>query len=380
MTSPPAPAPERPNRSARTVTWEATVGARLLRAGFFLSAVLSIVVLVADSLRVLAHAPGGAYPALVAVHLTLLALIALGCLTVVVLDYRTSLPWARWSARITVAAIVVAGLADVIRNGATPWALVYVFQVVCLVSFQLAGDEALARNRRFHAPWDAPTDPTRRDFIPLNFFNLFWVFTVASVVGLVVEVVFHALTTGAYQDRAGMLWGPFSPIYGFGATLMTIALNRWWRSPKIVVFLVAGAIGSAFEFATSLFMEKAFGVTAWDYSGTFLNIGGRTNFAFFCAWGLLGLVWIKLLLPDVLRLVDAIPLRLRAVVTIVVALLLAVDGVMTLVTIDRWYDREAGRAADGAVVTWIDAHFDNEWMAHRFQTMHLRPERAERSH
>ena len=363
-----------------TITWGRTFGAGLLRAGFFLSAILSIIDLVAQVLDVLADGWGGSRPALVLVHLTLLLLIALGCLTVIVLDYRMWTPWSRVVTHLTVWAVVVAGLTEVVRHGVNPWALVHVVQLVCLVSFQLAGDESLARNRTFHAPWDTPTDPRRRAFIPLNFFNLFWVFTVASVVGLVVEVLFHALTTGHYQDRAGMAWGPLSPIYGFGAALMTIALNRWWRSPKVVVFLVAGVIGSAFEFATSLFMEKAFGVTAWDYSGTFLNIDGRTNFAFFCAWGLLGLVWIKLLLPDVLRLVDAIPLRMRAVVTVLVALFMAVDGVMTLVTIDRWYQREAGHAGGGVVAQWIDVHFDDEWMAHRFQTMHLTPEHAERSH
>ena len=77
-----------------------------------------------------------------------------------------------------------------------------------------------------------------------------------------------------YQDRAGLLFGPFSPIYGFGALLMTIALNRFHDKPVWVVFLVSAVIGGAFEYFTSWIMEFSFGIRAWDYSGTFLSIEG----------------------------------------------------------------------------------------------------------
>ena len=39
--------------------------------------------------------------------------------------------------------------------------------------------------------------------------------------------------------------------------------------------------------------------------------GGRTATPFMCAWGLLGLVWIKLLLPNMLKLINMIPWKIR---------------------------------------------------------------------
>lgn len=350
-----------------------------LRAGFFISAVLSGVLFTFAVLYLSANGFEGRSPIWQILFLLLLLVDAAGCIGVVVFDYSTHLPQANRVARITLIAIVATLLIDVITNGFRFPELFYIFQLGCIIWFQVSTDRQLARNEKFHSPWAISTDQERRDYIPLNFFNIFWVFVVASVAGLIVEVIWHALTTGGYEDRAGMLWGPFSPIYGFGAVLMTIALNRWWNHSKVIIFLVAGLIGAAFEFFVSWLMEAAFGITAWDYSGTFLNIDGRTNFAFFCAWGLLGLVWIKLLLPDVLKIVDAIPLRLRAVLTIIVAMFMLANAMMTLITIDRWYGRLSGVQATNVIERYVDQHYDDAYMAHRFQTMKLDPEKAQRA-
>ncbi len=223
-------------------------------------------------------------------------------------------------------------------------------------------------------------DRPERGFVKLNFFNLFWIFVVCSAFGLAVETLYHVVVVDPfhYQDRAGLLFGPFSPIYGFGAVLMTVALNRFHDRPVWLVFLVSAVIGGAFEYATSWVMQFAFGLVAWDYSGTFLSIGGRTNGMFMAMWGVLGVLWIKLFLPLVLKLVRLIPWRWRYGVTAVCAALMLVDGVMTLQSIDCWYERESGKPVDTPVERFYADHFGDAYMQDRFQSMSMNVSRAAR--
>lgn len=222
-------------------------------------------------------------------------------------------------------------------------------------------------------------DETGKGYIRLDFFNLFWIFVVCCVLGIIIETMYILVMTGAYQNRTGMLWGPFSPIYGLGAVLMTIALNRFHDRNLLIIFLVSAVIGGAFEYCVSWFLEFAFGVTAWDYTGTFLSIDGRTNGFYMCMWGLLGSFWIKLCLPRMLKLVNLIPWKWRYSVTTVCAALMLLDAGMTLVTLDCWYERLAGLEPDNAITEFCAEHYDNDWMQNHFQTMTVNPDNAARA-
>ncbi len=288
-------------------------------------------------------------------------------------------------AAIIICSIMLNGLgANVI-----PHAVVAVFLIVMqsYLDPALAGERELRRKLRDMETREQAEDgtlgldPTGRGYITLNFFNLFWIFVVCSVLGLVIETVYHVLVVdpGVYEDRAGLLFGPFSPIYGVGAMLMTMALNRFHKAPFPVIFLVSAVIGGAFEYAVSWFMQFAFGIVAWDYTGTFLSIDGRTNGMFMAMWGVLGLFWVKLCLPWMLQLVNRIPWNWRYSLTTVCAALMIVDCGMTLMSLDRWYQREAGVAPDNAISRFIDDHFDNQYMEQRFQSMSIDPDNAART-
>ena len=232
-------------------------------------------------------------------------------------------------------------------------------------------------------------DLTGEGYIKLNFFNLFWVFMVCCVLGLIIEIIFHMVWVdpGVYQNRAGLLFGPFSPIYGFGAVLLTVALNRFYKKNFLIIFLVSAVIGGVFEAAVSWWMQTSFGAIAWSYSYELLPgipdpmaifFQGRTSTPFMIMWGILGLFWIKLCLPRLLKVINLIPWKMRYSLTTVVTVLMLVNGVMTLQSLDCWFCRESGLAPSSPVEEFYAQHFDNEYMAHRFQTMTIHPDSSSR--
>ena len=296
------------------------------------------------------------------------------------------------AANTLVALTVLAIIGTLMLFGLSAHHIAYLVQIVILIAVTSYLDPQLYEERRLQRKLKkmdkgqatqekraARERKPKKGFITLNFFNLFWIFVVCCVLGLVIETIYHFIMFGGYEDRAGMLFGPFSPIYGFGALLMTIALNRFHDKPVWIVFLVSAVIGGAFEYFTSWIMEFSFGIRAWDYSGTFLSIDGRTNFVFMCMWGVLGVAWIKLLLPQLLKLINLIPWKWRTGVTAVCAALMLVDGVMSIQSIDCWYQRMAGKTPDTPIEEFYAKHFDNAYMEHRFQTMTMNPEDATRT-
>ena len=299
---------------------------------------------------------------------------------------------ARLLAESVAIALVVAFGSDFMLEGISasvwPLALTAIILIVAhvVVDPALSDERRLQRQLRMMETRDEAEegtlglDKSGQGFIELDFFNIFWIFVVASVIGVVIESVYHVLVVdfGHYEDRAGLLFGPFSPIYGCGAVLMTLALNRFHKAPVWMVFCVSAVIGGAFEYFTSCFMEYCFGAVAWDYTGTFLNINGRTNFMFMCMWGALGVMWIRWALPALLYVINLIPWQWRYSVTAVCAGLMVGGCCMTLVALDRWYSRPSGPSPDNALEWFCAEHFDNTWMENRFESMSIVPDTARR--
>ena len=307
----------------------------------------------------------------------------------------------RWS-HVLIGTSVIQILLKIMLQGIDTTLISDAIQLLILMAISVTVDPSLRRERRLkkgvrdmldreaEREGMLGRDLEGKGYIELNFFNLFWVFVICCFLGLIIETVYHfvVVVPGEIQDRAGLLFGPFSPIYGFGAVLMTVALNRFYKANPAIIFLVSAVIGGLFEAATALFMELGFGAVAWDYSGSTIFglfpdpiaviFGGRTSTLFMCMWGALGFVWIKLCLPWMLKLINLIPWKVRYSFTTLCAVLMLVNGVMTLEALDCWFERLSGIPQTTPVEQFYAEHYDNDYMAHRFESMTITPDDSAR--
>ena len=168
---------------------------------------------------------------------------------------------------------------------------------------------------------------------------------------------------------------------------INMTANRFYKKNPLIIFLVSALIGGAFEVFVGWFMQTSFGVVSWSYSHIRLFgmpdpiavlTGGRTCTPFACMWGLGGLIWIKVLLPRLLKLINMIPWKRRYSATVILTGVMLIDGVMTLQSLDYWYQRVNGTVRNIPVAQFYDKHFDNEYMENRFQSMTMSPKDATR--
>lgn len=113
-------------------------------------------------------------------------------------------------------------------------------------------------------------------------------FIIYSVAGFIIETIFGVLTKGVLESRKSFLYGPFCSIYGLGAVLMILPLQRFKKN-NYTLFAAGFVIGSIIEYLVSLIGELIFHIKWWDYSDQILNLNGRICVLFSLFWGLLAI-------------------------------------------------------------------------------------------
>jgi len=185
----------------------------------------------------------------------------------------------------------------------------------------------------------------------------------------VLETIFCFVTLGYIESRQGLIYGPFSPIYGFGAVIMVVFLKRLEKRRDIWVFAGSMVIGGAFEFLCSFLQEKAFGTVSWDYSQEAYSIGGRTSLLYMFFWGVLGLFLIKAIYPAMSRFVERIPNRSGPVITWVLVCFMSLNMLISAAAVARWSQRVDGVATQSSVGEYLDSRYPNDFLEEVYPNM-----------
>ncbi len=135
--------------------------------------------------------------------------------------------------------------------------------------------------------------------------DIFIYFYIAAILGWILETVFAIMLEN--PEKRGFLYGPLCPIYGFGAIMLVLvnsALNRKNIKKMYIKFAVFAITFTILEYLSSVILEALFGMRWWDYTGLFLNFQGRIALGYSIAFGLIGIIFIKLILKPIKRLCE----------------------------------------------------------------------------
>ena len=160
--------------------------------------------------------------------------------------------------------------------------------------------------------------------------NLILLFFAYAFLGWCIEVTLKYFQFHRFINR-GFLTGPWLPIYGSGAALITVVIKGLAPlefsvgTTFIVSFLLCGFL----EYMTSYVLEKRFHARWWDYSQKPMNLHGRVWIGNLILFGLGGVVIVDLINPLLLRLSEHMSVPLREIMALFLSVVFVADYVMS---------------------------------------------------
>lgn len=133
----------------------------------------------------------------------------------------------------------------------------------------------------------------------MYYLNCFFIY---SFFGFLFETGVSKVTGNHFNS--GILYGPFTPIYGIGVLLILVIskyfflnlhMPRWIET--IIVFFILFFVLTLIEWIGGILIEKIFGVTFWDYSHLRFHIGKYIALEISFIWGILSILLIYVIHP-----------------------------------------------------------------------------------
>ncbi len=155
----------------------------------------------------------------------------------------------------------------------------------------------------------------------------FLLFVIYSILGWVIEVVFKLFQYHRFVNR-GFLIGPYCPIYGYGAIIMTFILQKY-RADLLVLFCMSMLICSVLEYITSYVMEKCFSARWWDYSGHKFHVNGRVCLKNAILFGIGGCIVIRALNPVIWKIIKLLSSSVSLSLALILFMIYIIDNIIS---------------------------------------------------
>ena len=194
---------------------------------------------------------------------------------------------------------------------------------------------------------------------PIAICNVLWVFFVSALLGDIIETLYCRAAGGVWMSRSSVLYGPFSIVWGIGAVVLTLVLSKFSKKEDRYIFIVGALLGGVYEYMCSVFTEIVLGTTFWDYSWMPFNIGGRTNLLYMVFWGILSVVWIKIIYPKMSDMIEKLPVLPGKMITWVLIAFMVCNALLSAMAMVRYTERKAGATAETVIETFLDETYED---------------------
>ena len=160
--------------------------------------------------------------------------------------------------------------------------------------------------------------------------SLILLFFSYAFIGWCIEVTLKYFQFHRFINR-GFLTGPWLPIYGSGAVLITIAVKGAapLESSIGTTFVLSLLLCGLLEYLTSYFLEKRFHARWWDYSQKPMNLHGRVWIGNLILFGLGGVLIVNLINPLLERISRHLSLPVQEGLALTLSAVFLADYVMS---------------------------------------------------
>ncbi len=162
-----------------------------------------------------------------------------------------------------------------------------------------------------------------------NLIEILTYFVIYSFLGWVMESIVRSIAEKKLINT-GFLHGPYCPIYGVGALIMMFFLQQF-ENKIAILFIASILILTIWEYIVGVFLETVFKTKYWDYSDQKFNIQGRVCLLNSIAWGVLGVIFVKILHPTIENVLKMINPQIIKYFTYIVSTILFTDMIISVI-------------------------------------------------
>lgn len=198
-------------------------------------------------------------------------------------------------------------------------------------------------------------------------FKVFILFMIGSILGYIVEMIVGLVQNGHFVSRQGLIYGPFTPVYGIGIIVYYIFFKIVKTRDKKKIFIFSMILGGITEYLCSYIQEKIFGTISWDYSNWIFNINGRTTIFHCSYWGIAGILYIKYIEPLIPKIEKFIQNNKVKIITSTVATFMMFNITISSMAAIRQKERVNDIPASSSIDTFLDNVYPDEYMNEVFE-------------